>query len=238
MNSPSYHILVVDDDPILQSYLEINLTQQNYKVTQLSKGEEIETVLQQHTIDLIILDVMLPGNNGFYWLAWLRSQHPTMDILMLSVKKSDNNRVQGLELGAVDYLPKPFHIKELLIRIENILQRSPNRLQDSNNKNTVFKFGEFQFDSRTNTLTKRNQSLKLTPCEAELLAVLYQHQDEIVTRDQLAQALTGHDHSPLDRRIDVHINRLRNKIEEDPSSPVFIRTVWGKGYQFYTPPSH
>jgi DNA-binding response OmpR family regulator len=238
MNSPSYHILVVDDDPILQSYIEINLTQRNHHVSQLSEGEEIETVLQQHTIDLIILDVLLPGKDGFYWLEWLHSQYPAMDILILSAKKSDNDRVQGLELGALDYLPKPFHIKELLIRIENILQRSPNRLKNSNNSNIVVKFGEFQFDSHTNTLTKRNQSLRLTPCEAELLAVLYQHQDQIVTRDQLAQALTGHDHSPLDRRIDVHISRLRNKIEEDPSSPVFIRTVWGKGYQFYTPSTH
>ncbi len=238
MKSPSYHILVVDDDPILQSYLEINLTQRNYKVTQLNKGEEIEAVLPQHTIDLIVLDLMLPGEDGFYWLERLRSEYPSMDILILSAKKSDNDRVQGLELGAVDYLPKPFHMKELLIRIENILQRSPNRQQDSNKSNTVFKFGEFQFDTRLNTLTKRNQSLKLTPCEAELLAVLCQHRDEIVTRDLLAQALTGHDHSPLDRRIDVHINHLRNKIEEDPSSPVFIRTVWGKGYQFYTPPAH
>ena len=235
MTTPLHHILVVDDDPILQSYLKINLAQQGYNIIQIRKGEEITKVLKKYSIDLIILDVMLKGKDGFYWLKWLQSHYPQIDILMLSARNSDDDRIQGLEWGAVDYVQKPFNMKELMLRTSNILGCNRNAQQSPKHKKTVIYFGEYHFDVQLNTLSKHGKVLNLTHCEAELLAVLCQHQDQIVTRDQLAQALNGKDHSPLDRRIDVHINRLRNKIEADPSSPTFIRTAWGKGYQFYTP---
>jgi len=239
---PPRHILVIDDDLILQSYLEINLTKEGHKVSQLTQGEETNKVLQQQTIDLIILDVMLTGRDGFYWLEWLHLHHPEIDILMLTAKSNDKDRIQGLELGALDYLPKPFHIKELIIRVANILQRSPSNPHKLNkrkiDKKITIEFGKYHFDTQLNSLSKQGNLLNLTHCEAELLSVLCQHPDQIVTRDQLSQALSGQDHSPLDRRIDVHINRLRNKIEETPSSPIYIRTVWGKGYQFYAPEAH
>lgn len=239
MNNDNPHILIVDDDPILQAYLEINLVKMKYRVTRISGGEEIENVLRKHRIDLIILDVMLTGRDGFYWLEWLHSQHPQIDVLVLSAKKSDKDRVHGLELGAADYLSKPFHIKEFMIRVSNILRRQANRPTIfTGNRQANVRFGEYQFNIRLNTLIKGNEAVKLTRCETELLAVLCQHEYQVVTRDQLARALNGQVHSPLDRRIDVHINRLRNKIEDNPSKPAFIRTVWGKGYKFYPPTPH
>lgn len=234
INTLTPHILIVDDDLILQSYLKIKFSQQGYKITQATQGEDIGSILKTHTIHIIILDVILTGKDGVYWLKWLKLYHSDMSILMLTSQNSSDDRVHALELGALDYLSKPFHIKELLIRIENILKHSPSLQLSSKKRKASIKFGDYIFDIKLNTLTKLGRHIKLTHCETELLAVLCQHPDKVVTRDQLAQALSGKDHLPLDRRIDVHINRLRNKIETKSSSPLFIRTVWGKGYQFYT----
>lgn len=233
MNNVKPHILIVDDDPFLQAYLELNLANMEYRVKQLAEGEAIENELKKNRVDLVVLDVMLPGRDGFYWLNWLHSRYPHIDVLMMSSKNSDNDRVRGFELGATDYLSKPFHIKEFLVRVSNILQRHTNTPSVfAEHRVSKVKFGNFLFNISLNTLIKGNDAIKLTRCEAELLAVLCQHAREVVTRDQLAKALNGQDLSPLDRRIDVHINRLRNKIEDNPSEPVFIRTVWGKGYKF------
>lgn len=229
MDKSSYHLLLVDDDPILQSYLSINLTQQGFNLIQLTQGESIESILQEHAIDLVILDVMLTGKDGFYWLEWLHSNYPHIETLMLTAKTDENDRVHGLELGAMDYLSKPFNIKELQIRIENILMRRPKKV------NTIVKFGRFSFNTQIKTLSKQKKALKLTHYESELLAAFCQHKDKILSRNLLSQTLNGKDYSPFDRRIDVHVNRLRNKIEEDPSSPQYIQTVRGKGYRFQIP---
>jgi len=219
-------ILIVDDDPILQAFLGDYLSQQGYQTRFTKQGESIEALLTQSPTDLIILDILLPGKDGFHWLAWLQQHYPTIKVIMLSVKNHDDDRVLGLESGALDYLAKPFNPRELLARINNLLQ-PPVR------KNNICTFGEFSFDLNNPYLTKNNQDIKLTRTELLLLTYFCSHPDQLVTRDDLSQALRGDTHHPLDRSIDVHINRLRGKIEINPSSPKFIRTVWGKGYQFH-----
>ncbi len=225
----SHRILIVDDDPVLQSFLEDYLSQQGYQTHSCEEGEKLDEYLQEKTIDLIILDVLLPGKDGFYWLDWLHQHHHSIKILMLSVKNQDIDRIQGLESGAHDYLVKPFNPRELLARINNLLHlHSPSKETDS------ISFGKFYFDFNAQCLTSNQQIIKLTSTELVLLTHLCKKTEQIVTRDDLSQALRGDDHHPLDRSIDVHINRLRGKIEEDPSSPQYIRTVWGKGYLFHT----
>ncbi|MEE9303481.1 MAG: response regulator [Thiotrichaceae bacterium] len=223
----SHRILIVDDDPVLQVFLEDYLLQQGYEASFCEAGENLEKFLKKKTVDLIILDILLPGKDGFYWLDWLHHNHPAIKVFMLSVKDQDNDRIQSLESGAHDYLVKPFNPRELLARINNLLQSS------SGMENAIT-FGNFYFDIECQCLTHHQQVIKLTNTELVLLTQLCKKTEQIVTRDDLSQALRGDTHHPLDRSIDVHINRLRGKIEKDPSSPQYIRTVWGKGYLFHT----
>ncbi len=221
------HILIVDDDPILQAFLKDYLLQHHYQISFSKEGESLEALLKQSPIDLIILDILLPGKDGFYWLSWLQKHHPAIKVIMLSVKNQDDDRIQGLESGALDYLAKPFNPRELLARINNLLQTTSAQ-------NTHITFGEFKFDLQKQQLIKDQQDIKLTHTELVLLTYLCKHSEQLITRDDLSHALRGDTHHPLDRSIDVHINRLRGKIESNPSSPQFIRTIWGKGYQFFT----
>ncbi|MEE9352437.1 MAG: response regulator [Thiotrichaceae bacterium] len=221
-----HRVHLVDDDPVLQAFLEDYLSQQGYNISFSEDGEQLESLLQNTSIDLIILDILLPGKDGFHWLKWLHQNHPTIKIIMLSVKGQDDDRVQGLESGAHDYLVKPFHPRELLARINNLLKTPPTN-------NSSIHFGAFCLDFENRCLTKDKQAIKLTNTELVFLTCLCKQPDEVITRDNLSLALRGNTHHPLDRSIDVHINRLRGKIEEDPSSPQHIRTVWGKGYLFH-----
>ncbi len=219
------HILIVDDDPLLQSFLEDYLSQHNYNVTFCKQGENMESLLQTTPADLVILDILLPGKDGFYWLDWLKNNHPAVKVIMLSVKNQDIDKIQGLESGAQDYLCKPFNPRELLARINNLLQHTSV-------SSSVISFGAFRFDTAKKVLTKDDKIIKLTNAELVFLSYLCKKHNQLVTRDDLSHALRGSTHNPLDRSIDVHINRLRGKIENDPSTPRYIRTIWGKGYLF------
>ena len=220
----AHRIIVVDDDPILQVFLEDYLSQNGYHVSFASAGEDLQLLLEKRSVDLIILDILLPGKDGFYWLDWLHRNHAATKVIMLSVKDKDKDCIQGLESGAHDYLVKPFNPRELLARINNLLP-PPQAL--------ALEFGKFRFEHENQLLTKDEQIIKLTNTELVLLICLTKKPKQVVTRDELAYALRGDTHNPLDRSIDVHINRLRGKIEDDPATPYFIRTVWGKGYLFH-----
>ena len=225
-NDKRHHVLVVDDDPVLCTFLKDILSQHHYQVSFEGAGEEIEPLLTKQSVDLIILDILLPGKNGFHWLNWLHHYHPNIKVIMLSVKGQDDDRIQGLESGAHDFLSKPFNPRELLARINNLLPSLPTVL-------STLQFGDFSFDINNQCLTKNQQVIKLTNAELVFLLCLCKKPKEVVTRDELSYALRGNTHNPLDRSIDVHINRLRGKIETDPASPHYIRTIWGKGYLFH-----
>ena len=223
MGEPS--ILVVDDDEILCQYLYEVLTKHGYITYLLDNGESISQFLKSNSVSLVILDVMLPGKNGLHWLQLINKDYPKLPVLMLSAQQTAQARISGLQLGARDYLTKPFEVDELLLRVRNLLELQRLGWRASIN----------YFDPDNAIFIKNGQKVKLTTTEVKLLNFLYLNADKVISRDQISEALRGNQHHPLDRSIDVHINRLRNKIEEQPSVPKLLNTVWGKGYMFVKP---
>lgn len=223
------NILLVDSDKVLQQLLQELLTRQGYNVSVLTSGEGIAEFLNFNSVDVIVMDVVLPGENGLHWLAWLKKHYGLLPVLILSSQKTVVDRIIGLQLGADDYLTKPFHMTELLLRLKIILRHK---------RPIESKLGysyAYCFDPERALFFRESQTIKLTTTETRLMRFLFDHAGSIVTRDQISEALRGNSHHPLDRSIDVHINRLRKKIEEKPNLPKYLNTVWGKGYRFIPP---
>lgn len=230
MNNPLKKLLIIDDDPVLQSFLQDFLSQNDFEIFSLLKGEEIEGFLAKETVDLILLDVLLPGKNGYHWLEWLKENHAGLPVLMLSVKGECDDRVHGLEMGARDYLVKPADPRELLVRINNLLRCDLFGKKDDSS----VQFGEFVFEIERSSLSCAGENIRLTTTEAQLLNIFCSNINKTLSRDELTLNLRGNQHNPYDRSIDVHINRLRNKIEDLPAEPRYLLTTWGKGYRFVT----
>ena len=225
-------ILVVDDDPGIQRLLKRYLDEQGFSTAVVGDGMAMDQWLQQHQADLIILDLMLPGEDGLSLARRLRVSGNT-PIIMLTARGEEVDRIIGLEMGADDYLPKPFNPRELLARIRAVLRRGTTvneQSNDSSGENLLF--GDFNLDLSRRLLFQQGEELRLTSGEIELLIVLAQHPNRVLTRDQLMDLLNSGSSDPFDRSIDVRITRLRSKIEPDPATPRFIRTAWGKGYRF------
>ncbi|MGB3916377.1 MAG: response regulator transcription factor [Thiothrix litoralis] len=224
-------MLLVDDDILLHQLLEVYLCEHHYHLDWLCCGEDMDEFLQHQTPDLILLDIMLPGKDGLHWLSWLKNNHNHIPVMLLSAKKSAEERLQGLEFGAEDYLTKPFHPKELLIRIRNIMRRSPQP-----HEHGIYRIGNNLFDLVHEQLERDNKLIKLTTQESSLLQFLCQHAGQILTRDSISHAINGNEHQPLNRSIDMTINRLRKKLGEDTASPRHLCTVWRKGYRLTLAP--
>ncbi|CAA6828307.1 MAG: Unknown protein [uncultured Thiotrichaceae bacterium] len=218
-------ILIVDDDDILQVFLQKCLLNHNYKTFCLSNGEGIPDALEKNHIDLIVLDVLLPGKDGGYWLKWIKQYHPQIPVIMASVLTNENERLRGLQNGAIDYLIKPFHDQELLIRIKNVLRRST-----FGTVQTTLKIGSLHIDTKNNNVDKNGDIFPLTQMETNILKLFYLNPGTVLSRDEIMEQVKGVKHNPLDRSIDIHINKIRKKIEEDPANPIYIRTIRGKGY--------
>lgn len=224
------NLLLVEDDEILRSFLRICLSQHGYQTECLSEGEGIPKCLEQSKISLVVLDVLLPGKDGLYWLKWLRQYHPHIPVIMASVRANEDDRLLGLENGAHDYLVKPFHDKELLIKINNILGG-----QSTNDSPLCIEIGNLILDVVNNSVHKNGDEARLALLETNILKLLYLNAGAVVSRDEIMEQLKGSQHNPLDRSIDIHINKLRKKIEDDPANPHFIRTIRGKGYRLHVP---
>jgi DNA-binding response OmpR family regulator len=222
-------ILVVDDDADLRSLLIDYLRREGYEVAGVEDGTTMDAWLTQKSPDLVILDLMLPGEDGLSLARRLRrdSQVP---IVMLSARGDDVDRIVGLEVGADDYLAKPFNPRELLARIRAVLRR---QTQVGPTPDTdVIEFGPYRLDLSKRELTKSGETIALTGGEFDLLQILAEHPNRVLDRDRLLDLLKGYERSPFDRSIDVQVARLRGKIESDKKQPRFIRTIWGKGYMF------
>jgi len=226
-------LLIVDDDPRLRELLQRYLGEQGFQVSACEDGVAMQRHLAEAAVDLIILDLMLPGDDGLTLARRIRARQDT-PIIMLSARGEDVDRIVGLEVGADDYLPKPFNPRELLARIRAVLRRrQPGEgAEVMQSPSKLLEFGEFQLNLSTLTLTRDGNRIPLTSGELALLEVFVEHPNQILSRDRLVELLKGYDRSPFDRSIDVRITRLRRKIETDPKVPEFIRTVWGKGYLF------
>lgn len=226
-------LLVVDDDPGLRELLQDYLSTQGYTVAVVADGIAMEQYLQAHTVNLVILDLMLPGEDGLSLARKLRARG-NLPIIMLSARGEDVDRIIGLEVGADDYLAKPFNPRELLARIRAVLRRHEEVQAISSNEVAANKlsFANFQLDLNTRLLFKEGVELALTAGEFNLLRIFIEHPNRVLSRDMLMDLMKGYERSPFDRSIDVRVTRLRRKIEADQTAPEFIRTVWGEGYLF------
>jgi DNA-binding response OmpR family regulator len=225
------HILVVDDDLALRNLLQRYLQENDFAVTAVADGVTMDQALKRETPDLVILDLMLPGEDGLSLARRLRTQG-NLPIIILSARGEEVDRIVGLEIGADDYLAKPFNPRELLARIRSVLRRSTVTSAHSETDSNVICFGRYRLDSASRQLFQDDTPLPLTSGEYALLEVFATHPNRVLNRDTLLQLLKGYEHQPYDRSIDVRITRLRRKIEPDLSHPVFIRTIWGEGYLF------
>ena len=225
----SSKILLVDDDEVLQQLLQEFLTHQGYTVFVLTKGEELAEFLSLNLIDVIVMDILLLGESGLHWLAWVKQNYSLLPVLVLSSQTAVDDRIAGLQLGADDYLIKPFHMTELLLRLKTIL-RNKRPIEIKPNSSYTY-----CFDPEHALFFRDGKTIKLTTTETRLMRFLFDHAGKIVTRDEISEALRGNSHHPLDRSIDVHMNRLRKKIEDKPNLPKYLNTVWGKGYRFLPP---
>ena len=228
------HILVVDDDPQIRALLEEYLAENGLRVSVASTGKQMSQVLADEAIDLLVLDLRLAGEDGMAIARSLREQS-AIPIVMLTGVRDEADRVMGLELGADDYLTKPFSPRELLARIRTVLRRTKTAVADPGRQHQIraYRFGEFELNLRTRRLKRRDgQSIVLTNGEFNLLAALLGAPQRILTRDQLLEASRVYDNEVYDRAIDIQVLRLRRKIEPDPAQPKFIVTERGAGYIF------
>jgi len=219
------HLLVVDDDLRLRELLRRYLTGEGFRVTTASDAAEARAKLQSFAFDLLIVDVMMPGEDGLALTASLRAARG-IPILLLTAMAEPRNRIEGLERGADDYVVKPFEPRELILRIRNILQRTPREREDRREQ-AVLRFGEFAFNPARGELTRGDEPVRLTTAELALLTALARTPGTPITRDALSLEA---DIAGTLRRVDVQMTRLRRKVENDPKFPRYLQTVRGTGY--------
>ena len=234
MNTAKAKILVVDDDLRLRELLKRYLTEQGYSVSVAADGESMNRVRARERYDLLVLDLMMPGEDGLAICRRLRGSADVTPIIMLTAKGDEIDRIVGLEMGADDYLPKPFNPRELLARIQAVLRRQaplpiPGAPAATAN---VVAFGGFSLDLAARRLSKDGADLNLTTGEFALLKILVSHPREPLSREKLMELARGREHEPFDRSIDIQVSRLRKLIEPDNTHPRYIQTVWGFGYVF------
>jgi len=222
------NILIVEDDPAIARGLEVALREENYKVYSAGDGEKGYLMAKRENIDLIILDIMLPNKNGQDICRDLRKDGINTPILMLTSKKEEMDKVLGLELGADDYVTKPFSVRELKSRIKALLRRKVEISKDIEE----YSFGGVYLDFRKHEAIKNGKPVKLSSREFQVLKYFIQHEGEVVTRDMLLDNVWGYENFPTTRTVDNYILAIRKKIEDDPSKPDHLLTMHTSGYKF------
>jgi two-component system phosphate regulon response regulator OmpR len=235
MNKPvPQRILVVDDDPRLRELLRRYLSDNGFSVYTAENAVAMGKLWLRERFDLLILDLMMPGEDGLSVLRRLRGNNDLTPILMLTAKGEDVDRIVGLEMGADDYLPKPFNPRELLARVNAVLRRkAPAEIPGAPSQEPAsVLFGEFCLDLATRSLTRAGQAVPLTTGEFAVLKAFARFPRVPLSREKLMEMARGREYEAFDRSLDVQISRLRKLIEPDPSKPRYIQTVWGLGYVF------
>ena len=229
-------VLIVDDDEKLRKLLGEYLEGYGYAILTLAEGSNIMATIKAKQPDIVILDIMLPHKNGLEVLSDIRNESK-LPVIMLTAKGEDADRIVGLEMGADDYLPKPFNPRELLARIKAVLRRAvPDQLAAIQRDNVYIKAGGLVLNKAKHTLMVEDKEVELSSTEYKIMKALMEHPNRVLTRDQLMNLAHGRDFMAFDRSVDVHISKLRAKLETDPSSPKVIKTVWGTGYMFVDTP--
>ena len=221
----------MDDDPELRELTKAYLMKNGFVVNTVESSVGMDEFLATNDVDLLILDLMLPGEHG---LAIAKRLKKTKDlpIIIVSAQGEDIDRIVGLEIGADDYLPKPFNPRELLARIRAVLRRSSGKIEEKETESSRLVFNDYELDLSAHSLSRGGEKVSLTSGEFDLLALLAANPNRVLHRDTILDRLTGAERSPFDRSIDVRVTRLRGKLEFDPSKPELIKTIWGKGYMF------
>lgn len=224
------NILIVDDDLKLRSLLKKFLLEQQFDVTDVADTKAADNAMQLNKFDAIVLDLMMPGENGLDYCKRLRASENSIPIIMLSARGDDIDKIIGLEVGVDDYLSKPFNPRELVARIKAILRR-PQLHKETKSESSQLTVGQFTFDLVTRTLSANNhKEIQLTSTEYDLLKALAQNANIPLSRDKLMRMIHSKEFNIFDRSIDVLISRLRKLVEKDVNKPEVIKTVWGVGY--------
>ncbi|MGV7963347.1 osmolarity response regulator transcription factor OmpR [Photorhabdus tasmaniensis] len=226
-------ILVVDDDMRLRTLLERYLTEQGFQVRSAANAEQMDRLLTRESVSLIVLDLMLPGEDGLSVCQRLRKQNNPVPIIMVTARGEEVDRIVGLEIGADDYIPKPFNPRELLARIRAVLRRQANKLLGiPAEDDAIINFGKFSLNLSTREMFQGDEHIVLTSGEFAILKVLVSYPGVPLSRNKLMGLALGREYSTMKRSIDVLVSRLRRVIEEDPAHPRYIQTIWGLGYVF------
>ncbi len=221
-------ILIVEDEETIRKLERINLEMEGYEVVEAASGEEGLEVAKRENPDIVLLDVMLPGIDGFEVCRQLRAMEREVGIIMVTAKNQDIDKIEGLEAGSDDYISKPFNPRELTLRIKSLERRLINIHQPADDK--VLEVGQFKLDKASRKFYKDGQEIDLTPTEYAVMVLFLENQREAISRDEILDRVWGEDFIGDSKIVDVNIRRLRTKIEADSSKPDYIKTVWGVGY--------
>ena len=222
-------ILIVEDEEHIRKFIKINLEKDGFIVKEADSGEKALESIKGQSIDIVILDIMLPGIDGFEVCKKLRGQFPNMGIIMLTAKSQDIDKIMGLEYGTDDYMVKPFNPKELVLRVKSLLRRM--EINNEDNLNMIID-GHFKVDKYSRKFYKDNKDIELTPTEYSIIKLFIENPGKAFNRDEILNGVWGYDFVGDSKIVDVNIRRLRSKIENDPSKPYYIETVWGIGYRW------
>jgi two-component system OmpR family response regulator len=226
------HILIVDDHPDIREMVQSYLEEEGFKVSSASDGEAMRRVMTQTSVDLVLLDLILPGEDGLTLARKLRLESD-VGIIILTGRGETVDRIIGLEMGADDYLPKPFHLRELLARVKSVLRRASTREQPAHERPSSARFNGWVLDLAARELTSpKGETVRLTTGEFDLLAAFVNNANQVLSRDRLLDLARNREAGPFDRTIDVQVGRLRRKLDDDPHQPSLIKTVRGSGYIF------
>ena len=225
--TPMTTVLVVDDEPIVREVVVSYLQREGYRTLEAADGDRARALVESESPHLVVLDVMLPGTDGLELCRWIRARS-ALPVIMLTARGDEADRIVGLELGADDYVTKPFSPRELAARVRTVLRRSTREIP----KAERLDFDGLSVDARTRDVTRNGRVLSLTAREFDLLWFLARHPRQVFSRDQLMDRVWGYEAAVDTGTVTVHIRRLREKIEDDPSRPHFLQTVWGVGYRF------
>ena len=220
-------VLVVDDEPIVREVVVSYLQREGFRTLEAADGDSARRLVEEDSPTLVVLDVMLPGTDGLELCRWIRARSD-LPVIMLTARGEEADRIIGLELGADDYVTKPFSPRELAARVRTVLRRSTPDMPRAEH----LSFEGLEIDARTREVTRDGKALKLTAKEFDLLFFLANHPRQVFSRDQLMDRVWGYEAALDTGTVTVHVRRLREKIEDDPSHPLFLETVWGVGYRF------
>ncbi len=223
-------ILIVEDELSIRKLIAFNLQRSNFEVMEAGEGKLALKLVEEYNPSLVILDLMLPDMDGFEICTTIREKNPHLPIIILSARGQDMDKIMGLELGADDYIVKPFNPLELVARIRTVLRRTEITHQPA--KASKLEAGPYVIDIKTQRVYKSGQLLKLTPREFQLMKYFFEKLNETISRDEFLDEIWGLNYFGDPKTVDVHIRRLREKIEDDPSNPLYLKTIWGFGYCF------